>query len=126
VTQTDILGKLGGGQGQQGGITAITQLFGGNGLQGIMAALQTKGMTNEVQSWVRNGKNLPVTGSDIKRAVDPQRLVQMAKQQGLTPDELCEHVAQVLPGMVDKATPNGQVPKQAGADAQNGMLNNKK
>jgi uncharacterized protein YidB (DUF937 family) len=126
VTQTDILGKLGGGQGQQGGIAAISQLFGGNGLQGMMGALQAKGMTNEVQSWVRNGKNLPISGSDIKRAVDPQQLAAMAKQQGMTPEELCEHIAQVLPDLVDKATPNGQVPKQAGVDSLMGMLNKNK
>ena len=121
MTLTDILGKLGGEDGQQGGVSAIAQLFGGNGVQGIVAGLQAKGMGSEVQSWVRNGKNQPVSGSDIMRAADPQKLAQLAKQQGMTPNELCEHIAQVLPDLVDKATPNGQVPKQAGANTMNDM-----
>jgi uncharacterized protein YidB (DUF937 family) len=119
VTQTDILGKLGG---QQGGIAAIAQLFGGNSLADIISSLQAKGMSDEVQSWIRNGKNQPVSGEDIKSMVDRQQLAQLAKQQDMTPDELCEHVAQVLPGLVDKATPNGQVPKQGGVDELKGMM----
>jgi uncharacterized protein YidB (DUF937 family) len=121
VTQTDILGKQGGEEGQPGSIAAISRLFGGNGVPGIMTAMQAKGMGNEVQSWVRNGKNLPVSGEDIKSVVDRQQLAEMARQQGTTPDELCENIAKVLPNLVDKATPNGQVPKQGGPDAAKGM-----
>ena len=36
---TDILGKTG----QQGGIEAISQLFGGHGMQGILSAMQSNG-----------------------------------------------------------------------------------
>jgi uncharacterized protein YidB (DUF937 family) len=123
VALTDILGKLGGQQGQQGGVAAISQLFGGNGLQGIMSAMQSNGMGKHVQSWIGTGQNMPVSGSDVKNMVDPQKLSQMARQQGMTPDEMSDHVAQALPHLVDQATPNGQVPKQgSGMDALTGML----
>jgi uncharacterized protein YidB (DUF937 family) len=115
VSLTDVLGKIGGQQGQQGGVAAISKLFGGNGLQGIVATMRANGMGKQVQSWVSNGKNLPVSGADIKRVVDPQMLSSMAQQQGMTPDEMCDHIAQALPGLVDQATPNGQVPKQQGS-----------
>lgn len=120
---TDILNKLGGQQGQQGGIAAISQLFGGNGLQGILSTLQSNGMDQHVQSWVGTGQNMPVSGSDIKNAVDPQRLRQMAQQQGMSPDEMSDHVAQALPHLVDQATPNGKVPQQGGSmDSLMGMF----
>jgi uncharacterized protein YidB (DUF937 family) len=127
VALTDSLSKLGGKQGQQGGIAAITQLFGSKTLQGILSVLQSNGMDRQVQSWVGNGQNLPISGSDIKNAVDSQQLTQMAKQQGMSPDQMSEHVAEALPNLVDQATPNGQVPKQGGSiDSLMGMLKSKR
>jgi len=123
VNLTDTLGKIGGQQGQQGGIAAITQLFGNDGLQGIMATMRANGMGKQAQSWVANGKNLPISGADVKRVVDPSALSKMAQQQDMTPDELADHVARALPQLVNQATPNGQVPKQGGSvDALAGAL----
>jgi uncharacterized protein YidB (DUF937 family) len=127
VALTDSLNKLGGKQGQQGGVAAISQLFGTNDLQGILSTLQSNGMDQQVQSWVGNGKNIPVSGSDIRNVVDPQRLDQMARQQHMSPDEMSDHVAQALPHLVDQATPNGQVPRQGGSmDSLMGMFKSKK
>lgn len=122
MTLTDILDKIGGAQGQQGGLDAISQLFGGDDLKGILARLQRNGMDKQVKSWLGNGKNLPVTGADIKRVVDPAILMSMAKRQGMTPDEMCEHIAMAMPNLVDKATPKGQVPAQGGMTALLGVL----
>ena len=66
-----------------------------------------------------------ISGSDIKNVVDPQRLSQMAKQQGMSPDQLSDHVAQALPHLVDQATPDGQVPKQGGKDVPAGKSRKK-
>jgi uncharacterized protein YidB (DUF937 family) len=123
VNLTDTLGKIGGQQGQQGGVATITQLFGNEGLQGIVASMRSNGMGKQVQSWIANGKNLPITGADVKRVVDPSALSKTAQQQDMTPDELADYVARALPQLVDQATPNGQVPKQGGnVDALVGML----
>ena len=109
---TDILTKLGGQQGQQGAVAAISQLFGGNGLQGIVSTMRSSGMGKQVQSWIGSGQNMPVTGADIKKMVDPQKLSQLARQQDMSPDEMSEQIAEALPNLVDQATPDGQVPKQ--------------
>jgi uncharacterized protein YidB (DUF937 family) len=122
VALTDILNKLGGQDGQQGGVSAISSLFGGNGLQGIVSALQKSGMDKQLMSWIGGGQNEPVSGADVKNAVDPQTLNQMAQQQNMSPDELANQVAEALPHVVDQATPNGQVPKQGGLDSLMGMM----
>ena len=130
---TDIIGKLGG---QQDAVTAIARLFGGTGVQGIVSAMHKNGLSQQAKSWVANGKNQPITAADVKKMANPQLLAEVAKQHDLTPDALCEHIAQALPNLVDKATPNGQVPKQASAadaakkqgsatDALAGMLKKK-
>ena len=75
-----------------------------------MAALQSKGLGREVKSWVSNGQNTQVTGADIKKAADPAALRAMANEQGMSPDEMCGHIAKILPHVVDEATPDGMVP----------------
>jgi uncharacterized protein YidB (DUF937 family) len=112
VGLNDILGKLGGQNGEQGGITAISSLFGNEGMQGILSKLQASGLDKQVMSWVGHGQNEPVTGDDIKNAVDPQQLSQVAQQSGMSTDDVANHVAQALPEAVDKATPGGAVPQQ--------------
>ena len=91
---------------------AICKLFGASNLQGMMAKLQSKGLGREVKSWVSNGQNTQVTGADIKKAADPAALRAMANEQGMSPDEMCGHIAKILPYVVDEATPDGMVPQQ--------------
>jgi uncharacterized protein YidB (DUF937 family) len=125
----DILGKIGGQQGQEGGLASITKLFSANGgLQGVMAKLTSNGQGQQVQSWVGTGENQPISGADIRQALDDDSLNKMAQQAGTTPDKVSEDVAQVLPQMVSQATPQGKVPAQGddpfakGVDAIKGMF----
>jgi uncharacterized protein YidB (DUF937 family) len=110
----DILSMLGGQKGEAGGLASIMKLFGGNGnsagLQGVMSQFKSNGMGEQVQSWIAQGKNQPVTGDQIRQVVDPAQLDQLAQQAHITPEEASNQVAQVLPQMVDKATPQGQMP----------------
>jgi uncharacterized protein YidB (DUF937 family) len=108
----DILGKLGGQQGQEGGVATIKKLFGSDGMQGILSKLNSNGLGQQVQSWIGRGQNQSISGTDIQQAVDPTTLQQTAQQQGMSPEELSNQVAQALPEMVDQATPDGQMPSQ--------------
>jgi uncharacterized protein YidB (DUF937 family) len=93
---------------------SICKLFGASNLQGMMNTLQSKGLGREVKSWVSNGQNQQVTSADIKKACDPSALRAMASEQGMSPDEMCGHIAKILPMVVDQATPEGMVPQQGG------------
>jgi uncharacterized protein YidB (DUF937 family) len=106
----DILGKLGGQAGQQGGLDNIQGLFGGNGLQGIVSHLTKAGLGKQVQSWIASGKNLPVDAQMIQQAMDPAKLRQLSQATGMAPEQISEHVARVLPQLIDEATPSGQLP----------------
>jgi uncharacterized protein YidB (DUF937 family) len=44
--------------------------------------------------------------------MDPAALGQVAQQAGMSPDEASNHVAEVLPQMVDQATPQGKMPAE--------------
>lgn len=119
----DVLARLGGNQGHQGGLDNIQQLFGASGgLGGIIQHLSNNGMGQQVQSWIGSGQNHPISGADVQQAVDSNQLQQMAQQQGMSPEEYSNHVATALPDAVDQATPQGMVPQQAQRSSLRSLL----
>jgi uncharacterized protein YidB (DUF937 family) len=109
----DIAAKLGGQQGQEGGLSSLQKLVSSNGgLQGLTQKLSSSGLGQQVQSWVGTGQNQPVSGSQVQHAIDPDQLDAMAKKAGMTPEQTSDEVAQALPEMVNQATPQGQIPQQ--------------
>ena len=116
----DVITKLGGQSGQKGAMAQIQTLFGGQDMKGIVTQLTSAGMGQQIQSWIGMGVNHPVSGQQIQQAVDPAALQQLAQRTGLSHEQICEHVAQVLPHLVDQATPDGQVQAD---DAMRNMTN---
>jgi uncharacterized protein YidB (DUF937 family) len=117
----DIIGKLGGQGGQQAAIEQIHDLFGGTGLQGVVTQMTQAGLGQQVQSWIGMGDNLPVSGQQLQQAMDPAALQRVAQQTGMPPNQVADQVAQVLPHLVDQATPDGQLsaPGAASKSASN-------
>lgn len=85
---------------QQGGIGALAQRFHEKGLGGV------------VQSWISTGQNQPVDGQQIQNVLGGGQLDALAERFGIPKETLSNGLAQVLPQVVDKMTPNGQVPQQ--------------
>ena len=111
-----------GGQGGDGGLQALTKMLGANGgVQGLMAKMSSNGLGQQVQSWIGTGENKPVSGQQVSQSLDTDSLNKMAQETGTTPEKASEQVAKVLPEMVDKATPDGQVPKQGDDPLSKGM-----
>jgi uncharacterized protein YidB (DUF937 family) len=109
----DISAKLGGQQGQEGGLASLQQMFSSNGgLQGMMSKLTNSGLGQQVQSWVGTGENQPVTGHQMQQAMDPNELHHMAEQAGMSDEETSDQIARAMPQMVNDATPQGQIPEQ--------------
>src|SRR5690348_2555812 len=81
------------------------------GVQGIVTQLQTNGLGNTVNSWIKEGPNQPVSPGDVHAAFGKQTLEELAAKHGMTAQELAQKLATVLPTAVDTLTPNGQVPK---------------
>ena len=107
----EITAKLGGQQGQEGGLASLQKFISDNGgLQGLTSKLASGGLGQQVQSWVGNGQNQPVSGSQVQQATDPSQIHEMSQQSGMSHEETADHVAQALPHMVDQATPQGQMP----------------
>jgi uncharacterized protein YidB (DUF937 family) len=98
-----ILGSLLSNQGGSGGIGALIQQF------------QQAGLGDQMQSWVGTGKNMPISIEQLTQVFGAERMQQMAGQAGVDPGQFGGQLSEMLPQMIDKLTPSGQVP-QGGFD----------
>lgn len=81
------------------------------GLQGILQQLQASGLADQVASWVGTGENHPVSGNQITDALGAENIAQIAQHAGVEPEHAATGLAQLLPQIIDKLTPDGQVPQ---------------
>jgi uncharacterized protein YidB (DUF937 family) len=80
------------------------------GLGGLIETFKSKGLGDAVSSWISTGKNLPISGDQIQQVLGSDKLRQLAKSLGVSDEEVSGGLASLLPGLIDKLTPNGQLP----------------
>ncbi|MDE2578207.1 MAG: DUF937 domain-containing protein [Hyphomicrobiales bacterium] len=83
-------------------------LFGGLG--NLLNKFQQAGHGDTVNSWVSNGPNQPIQPAQIGNAVGQSTISDIARQAGMSEQDLLNQLSQVLPGLVDKLTPQGRMP----------------
>ena len=76
-------------------------------LNGLVTKLQQGGLGPQVQSWLGNGTNMPITADQLKAVLGNAEVQDFARRLGLPVDEMLKLLAQYLPEIVDKASPNG-------------------
>jgi uncharacterized protein YidB (DUF937 family) len=82
------------------------------GLAGLAQQFEQQGLGHVIGSWVGQGANLPVTGSQLQGVLGNERMQQLAQRVGLSPDAAAGALAAVLPTLVDRMTPNGTLEHQ--------------
>lgn len=80
------------------------------GLPGIISKFEQGGFAAQAGSWVGTGANLPVTGAQLQEVLGSGSIGQIAQQLGLSHGEASSNLAQMLPQIIDRLTPNGQIP----------------
>ena len=79
-------------------------------LPGLVAALEKGGLGPQVQSWLGNGQNMPITADQLQAVLGNAQVQEFARQFGLPVDDMLAALAKFLPEIVDKASPNGTLP----------------
>jgi uncharacterized protein YidB (DUF937 family) len=108
-------GMMGGGQqGAQGQnqllAIALQMLQQNGGLQGMLGKFQQAGYGDQAQSWVGTGQNMPISPDALQQVLGNGQLGKIAQQLGMSPQDAAGGLAQMLPGVVDQMTPQGQIP----------------
>jgi uncharacterized protein YidB (DUF937 family) len=83
------------------------------GLGGLLNKLEQGGLGNVTKSWIGSGQNQPVSPGQLGSALGPSIIKMLAQKSGLSEEDLTKQLSQILPGVVDKLTPNGRVPTAA-------------
>ena len=87
----------------------MTETIGG-GVGGALEKLKNSSIGEQVQSWIGKGENKPVNADQVTQAIGQDKMEKIAQQTGTTPEQAAQTMAEKLPGMVDKMTPDGQLP----------------
>ncbi len=112
----DVSGKIGNLAGGELASHLFSMFGGGNqssGLSNIVNRFQDKGFGDIVSSWVGKGANKPISGEQVERVLGSDKLQEIAQKFGVSKDQVRDQLAQHLPEAVDRATPEGELPKVA-------------
>ena len=92
-------------------VTAMLSNDGGQGgLGGLIAKFQRAGLGDVVGSWVGSGQNQPVSGEQLTDVLGADTMAELAEKLGTSQGDAAGQLSDILPGLIDKLTPQGQAP----------------
>lgn len=127
----DVLKEVGGAAGASGDAhkSLATELLGmvsgggmSKGLGGLVDMFNQKGLGDVVNSWVSTGRNLPISADQVQAVLGSAQVQALAARAGIDPARASAVIAQILPHLVDKATPSGQMPAGGILDVVSGFF----
>jgi uncharacterized protein YidB (DUF937 family) len=80
------------------------------GLGGLVEKFQKAGHGQTVDSWIGKVPNQPIQPGQLGSTLGQQTVSDLARQAGVSEQELLSALAQALPGVIDKLTPRGRLP----------------
>jgi uncharacterized protein YidB (DUF937 family) len=86
------------------------------GINGLIQRFHENGAGDVVSSWIGNGENKPIDPGTLTNVLGSGAVGEMAQKAGVSSDQISGMLAAVLPHLVDKATPDGQVPPEGKLD----------
>ncbi|MFC5523306.1 YidB family protein [Polaromonas jejuensis] len=82
------------------------------GLGGLVSKFEQAGLGGAINSWIGGGPNQPVSGEQITSALGAGTISDIAARLGVAPDQAAGQLSQMLPGLINHLTPDGQAPAQ--------------
>jgi uncharacterized protein YidB (DUF937 family) len=115
-----VVGSMLGGSQQQGsgalinivaGMLAQSDQGGAGGLGALVEQFQRGGLGDVMNSWIGSGENQPIAPDQLGNVLRGDLLSQLTQHTGMNQGDLLGQLSQLLPQMVDKATPEGRIPE---------------
>lgn len=130
--QAGAAGSLGGLIGMLASNPQLIQIFTGmlannggqGGLGGLVSKFEEAGLGDAIQSWIGGGPNQPVSGDQVTNALGAGTVSDIAARLGVDPGDAANQLSQMLPGLINHLTPEGQAPAQGLGNGEDlmGML----
>jgi uncharacterized protein YidB (DUF937 family) len=80
------------------------------GLGGLLEKFQQSGYGDVAKSWVGTDQNQPIPPGSLGSALGPSIIKALSEKTGLSEQQVTAQLLQLLPGLVDKLTPQGRLP----------------
>lgn len=111
-----LLGGGGSGNTQSDLLSSLLNQAGG--LPGLMQKFNQAGLADAFSSWVSTGANKAIQPDQLKQALGSEAISDVAHKIGLDTNTIMPLLAQFLPQIVDKLTPNGAIENAAPSSDQ--------
>jgi len=82
------------------------------GITGLIQKFNESGLGDHRSSWISTGENLPISADQIKDALGNDRIKELASKLNLGEHDTLKSLADMLPHLINKLTPDGSVPHQ--------------
>ncbi|WP_321868206.1 YidB family protein [Burkholderia ubonensis] len=116
-----LLGGQAGGNSQSALLSAALEFINNQpgGLNGLIEKFKAGGAGDIIGSWVGTGENQPISADTLQNVLGSDAIGALASKFGVDPAQASGILAQVLPHVVNHATPNGEVPADGQVDTSN-------
>jgi uncharacterized protein YidB (DUF937 family) len=95
------------------------------GLGGLIEAFKSKGLGDVMSSWISTGENKSISPDQIKQVLGSDKIQQIAEKAGISKDSVSQQLSKLLPQIIDKLTPDGNLPEVSKVGETLNILKNK-
>jgi uncharacterized protein YidB (DUF937 family) len=80
------------------------------GLGSLVQRFEQTGHGDIINSWMGPGQNRAITPDQLHQALGPEAVNNLSQLTGAAPHDLMSELSRILPGVIDKLTPQGRMP----------------
>ncbi len=108
--------KFGLSGGKAGGLVSsvLSMIISDGGLGGFLDRFRSAGLGDTVNSWITTGDNAPLSGEQLESALGEGNINDIAAKAGIERSTATSALSSMIPQVVDRLTPDGEVPESAG------------
>lgn len=121
----NIVGSLTGGNGQQNSLSELQPIWHWvqeqGGVEVLIQKFQQGGLGEILSSWLSNSGNKSISSGDIQSAFGQQALQSLADKLGTDVNGASGKLSELLPQLIDKISPQGEVHPEANGNMQNDL-----
>ena len=86
---------------------------GNTGGQGhLLNKFRQGGLEDIINSWIGAGSNKPIAPNQLHEALGAETVNDLSRETGMPQGDLLTQLSRLLPGVVDKITPDGRLPDE--------------
>ena len=104
--------RIGGANPEAAAILAMIQNHPG-GINGLVQSFHSNGLGGVIQSWISTGQNQPISPDQVQQVLGSGQVQAVAEKLGVSPEQASATLSQLLPNVIDKLSPNGQLPEHS-------------